>query len=517
MSQTLVSYKDAATGWRRNASPVTIGQDLLELLSNSMYVDPRAIYREYVQNAADSIDEACRTGLLPNTDSGRVEISINTGNRTIRIRDNGTGIGQEMFEELLTAFGASPKRGTHARGFRGIGRVAGLGYCQELIFCSRASGESDIHEMRWDGRSIKAILRNTDSTSHLEDLVNNVVSIRDVDGKGWPDHFFEVEMRGVVRQKNDSLLNNLSIYDYLSEVAPVPFSPDFAFGEEIASALSTHISLSNLDIRIEGISGPVYRPHRNELQVRGGVHDHFTDVEVRSIPASDNQDGAIAWLLHHGYKGAIHNSQISGLRLRSGNIQVGGNDVLEELFPERRFNSWTVGEIHIVDKRVIPNGRRDNYEQNVHFNHLTNHISPIARQISARCRQSSILRNLVQDFHRCETLVREKLQAIRQGGLGSTARQKQLHDIDELIIKMRKIMAHNLLHADVQKSLKRLVDKAEKKSVKMRMYDGIAKPLAQLSPNKRNAYQKIIALIYECSSNQANAHSLVERILRKLS
>ena len=35
---------------------IFIGKDILELLSSSMYVNPLSIYREYVQNAVDSIE-----------------------------------------------------------------------------------------------------------------------------------------------------------------------------------------------------------------------------------------------------------------------------------------------------------------------------------------------------------------------------------------------------------------------------------------------------------------------------
>lgn len=515
MSRTLASQKGVATAWRQTASPLVIGKDMLELLSSSMYIDSMAIYREYVQNAADAIDEAQFIGLLAPTDSGKVEIFLDADNRTIRIRDNGVGIGRDEFEERLSAFGASSKRGTQARGFRGVGRLAGLAYCQELIFRSRSSGESDVHEMRWDCRSIKTILRTTESVSTLENLVNSVVSIRDVDVKGWPGHFFEVELRGVIRLKNDSLLNNGAVYDYLSEVAPVPFSPDFKFGEEIVSALSDNISFGNLDIRIEGVNSPVYRPHRNDLQAREGAHDSFTDLEVHFIPGNDSQVGAIAWVLHHGYKGAIPIPQIRGLRLRSGNIQVGGYDLLQDLFPEPRFNSWAVGEVHTIDKRIIPNGRRDHYEQNVHFNHLTNHISPIAREISTRCRQSSIARNHLREFRRCETLVGEKIQAIRQGGLSSEEREKQILDIGEIINGMRRIISRDSFTADVQ-VLRSVIDLLEKEFARLKRYKSTAKPLKRLSPKERQVYERIISLIYECSSNYASAHALVERILGKL-
>src|SRR5207302_5043933 len=67
---------------------------------------------------------------------------------SIRIRDNGTGVPWSRFTRQLTAVGASGKRGSKARGFRGVGRLAGLGYCQEVIFRSRTSGEAPISEDR---------------------------------------------------------------------------------------------------------------------------------------------------------------------------------------------------------------------------------------------------------------------------------------------------------------------------------------------------------------------------------
>jgi hypothetical protein len=45
--------------------------------------------------------------------------------------------------------------------------------------------------------------------------------------------------------------------------------------------------------------------------------------------------------------------------VRCGNIQVGDDRMFEELFPEARFNGWSVGELHVIDPRIIPNGRRD--------------------------------------------------------------------------------------------------------------------------------------------------------------
>ena len=54
-------------------SDVIVGKDILELLSSSMYVEPLTIFREYVQNSADAIDEAVDKGILE-ASAGRIEI-----------------------------------------------------------------------------------------------------------------------------------------------------------------------------------------------------------------------------------------------------------------------------------------------------------------------------------------------------------------------------------------------------------------------------------------------------------
>ena len=76
-----------------------------------MYIDPMTIYREYVQNAADSIDEARKAGVLTLQTQGKVELKIDAQERSIAICDNGMGIPSATFESTLTAFGGSAKRG----------------------------------------------------------------------------------------------------------------------------------------------------------------------------------------------------------------------------------------------------------------------------------------------------------------------------------------------------------------------------------------------------------------------
>src|SRR6185437_152976 len=95
------------SAWSPPSQEIIIGKDVLELLSTSMYVEPQTIYREYIQNAADAIDQAREQGLLPHSRRGRVDIAIDAASRSIRIRDNGTGIAWRHFAERLSNLGAS--------------------------------------------------------------------------------------------------------------------------------------------------------------------------------------------------------------------------------------------------------------------------------------------------------------------------------------------------------------------------------------------------------------------------
>ena len=186
---------------------IIIGKDILELLSNAMYVEPLTIYREYLQNSADSIDEGVKAGLLKNEDEGRVDINVDPINRKVTIRDNGVGLSKKDFEKRMTAFGASKKRNTDARGFRGVGRLAGIAYCRELIFRTKSKGEPEVLQLTWDCQVLKSILLDPNYKGDLSDVVNDIVSVSSLTAEKYPEHFFEVELRNIVKHKKDSLID----------------------------------------------------------------------------------------------------------------------------------------------------------------------------------------------------------------------------------------------------------------------------------------------------------------------
>jgi molecular chaperone HtpG len=330
-----------------------------------------------------------------------------------------------------------------------------------------------------------------------------------------PDHFFEVELRGIVRHGNDLLLDPNAIRSYLSQTAPLSFSPSFKMGKEINANIDAFVSSSNLDLHLEG-HGQVYRPYQDDFKITENLSDSFSELEFVRVPALDGTLGAIGWILHHGYKGAIPTStNFRGLRVRVGNIQVGGSSLLEELFAEPRFNAWTVGEIHVLDSRVVPNGRRDHFEQNVHYLNLLNHLSPVAREISKRCRTSSLQRNWIRQFGLRKGVVRGKIALLKQGSVGLAKRSRVLSEAQEAVIGMEKIAAKEALPPEVRRNLAVVLKRIQTELTNIGQ-EKQQNALSRMRGPKRKAYEQVIGLIYECSQNESVAKVLVDRILARL-
>lgn len=509
--------KAAEESWTAAKDPIVIGKDVLELLSSSMYVDAMSIFREYVQNAADAIDQRLSSGR--SRSKGQIQIRIDPNERRIVIRDNGIGIRSEEFTSRLINLGASVKRGTTARGFRGVGRLAGLGYCQELIFRSKAEGEGTTSEMRWDCRRLRTVIRAAEHDKDIISIIRAVVSVRDLPGAKATDHFFEVELNGVVRHNSDRLLSVGAVQDYLAQVAPVPFLPDFSHGADIAATLSAHKLPAPIEIRINDAEEPIYRPHRDAFNHGNGAQPiTLKRVEFYELPGVDGNAAAIAWVAHHEYAGAIPNAAIiKGLRVRSGNIQVGEHNLFEDLFPEARFNSWCVGEVHVLDRKLIPNGRRDHFEQSVHFENLQNQLSPIVREVARMCRHSSVSRKWVKafDLHRLNALERAKV--VDRGGVSQAVAHLQSNAAKTSLKAMRRVVEQKYLTDEVRTSMTAEAARVEARVLRMiKGAEGERNPLGHYRPAVRRIYEQVIGMIYDNFKNRAAAGALVEKILNRL-
>ncbi|RLB77954.1 MAG: ATP-binding protein, partial [Deltaproteobacteria bacterium] len=172
---------------------ILVGRQLLDVVTSGMYNSPLMIYREYIQNAVDSIDQ-----MENNSGDKRrephIQINIDGLTRAIVVEDNGAGILQETAVKTLLSLGLSTKERGSSRGFRGIGRLGGLAYCDRLIFETRALGEDVVTEVKWDRLKLDELAQKNIQVS-LEEAIHNIVSANSRSANQEdPDSFFRVKL-----------------------------------------------------------------------------------------------------------------------------------------------------------------------------------------------------------------------------------------------------------------------------------------------------------------------------------
>lgn len=365
------------------------GMFLLETLTAGMYNDPLSIYREYIQNAVDSLDLCTNT---KSTNGLNVEINLDPHDQSIVIRDNGVGIPGNIAENILSSIGSSNKTGTGARGFRGIGRLGGVAFSDKAIFRTKASKDSFESVQKWDCKRLRELLSDPLKTSlSLNEVYSDVTRFERVNSKKPGDSYFEVKLEGVSSFRN-LILDITKVREYLSQVAPVSFNPDlFSYHNEIDTYLDENLNrYGKYNIILNG--DPVFKPYQDKVRLTKKGYDQIDrvkcfDININEIPV------AYCWVgerreLSGGITKGDHSS---GIRVRTGNILLGDAHLLDRCFREARFNSYSIGEIHIVSPDLIPNSRRDDFVDNemktLFFDAIEKRIGrPLSKEIRRRSR-----------------------------------------------------------------------------------------------------------------------------------
>jgi molecular chaperone HtpG len=326
-----------------------------------MYEDSRFIYREYIQNAADQIDKAIKEGLIAK-DQGEIHIDINSDKKLIVIEDNATGIAQSNVLPILQNIAQSTKQRGIDKGFRGIGRLGGLAYCEKLVFETSFKGESVKSILTWDAAMLKKIINNRKSKEEAISVIQQVTNFESQE-EDIERHYFKVTL---VEVTNDELLNKNEIEEYLSMVAPLPYATKFIFKSKIyeeAEADKVNFDEYKIYLNTEQLfkGYPTYIK-KDESQA---PNDQVIDVVFFKSYAKDGQ------LLFWGWHSISEKNQsmnlinfMRGFRLRKSNIQIGDEYTLLRLHRDRRFQFYFFGEIHGVHPDLIPNSRRDYFVEN---------------------------------------------------------------------------------------------------------------------------------------------------------
>ncbi|MGO9952188.1 MAG: hypothetical protein ACLPN1_08245 [Dissulfurispiraceae bacterium] len=509
-----------------DATPVPkIGAFVLETLTTGMYTNPLDTLREYVQNSFDSIREAENSGLLARA-AGRIEISIDPQKRTLRLRDNGAGIPGAWAFPRLANIGMSEKSIDTSVGFRGIGRLAGIAYCERLSFKTQFSGERELSSISFDNIGLlKAMSPSMRQVDELLDVVARNTS-REIQKTKTDAHFFEVLMENI-NPKGDVFLKWPEIRTYLSQTAPIGFdTQSFLLAGEIFNWLKAHrieLPTVNLTISYGSTNIEVFKPYQKLTYKTKREHNKIHVKGINFFPEDAGPDSPFwVWYAQTNLPGMFDDDTVSGLRLRKGNIGLGMAERMAEIFAlaakdNSRFNHYLMGEVHVQDSSVIPNARRDGFEDGLEWSNIRLELLEFARARSKEIRGVSNFRNM--DIEKllkpaqCELLASEK--KVQTGFASKDERNSFVDKLNKQIEKLE--IAKNSERSDEEVS--RIGSIRNELTSKKEVIEKQSKYTAQtlntsLDKKQRRIIAEIIEILYEVLP-EAEFEKTRDAIMRK--
>ena len=416
---------------------VQVGKYTLESLTTGMYSDPKIVYREYIQNSVDSLEHAVSLGMLEQQGM-RIDIIVNADESYISIKDNGTGISAAEAAQTLMNVGSSKKRNANNRGFRGIGRLGGMSYCNTLVFTTSAENEKVKTVVSFDCKKLRHLL----VPGEYEDMSLSAVLEEITTIETFPEkeekHYLCVEMVDV--NGFSDLLDIDAARSYISQVAPLPYqSRHFIYTSQLKSYLSDNgYVVEEFPIFVgenESDLEPVYKPNKSRFRSDRGKRtvDEISSMKYFDVTV-DGELYALGWYGNCGWYGFLSEKEISGFRVRKGNILIGDSHTMNAIFKEARFNGWTQGEIFIVTDKLIPNARRDDFEQNdAYYKFMEALSNSVGTEIARTIREASLSRNNpnAKALREIERKIGEASTAVAEGFNSTVDKEKMVTALTE--------------------------------------------------------------------------------------
>lgn len=338
-----------------NIDNPVIGIDLLKMLMLQLYSNPRCIYREYIQNALDSINEAVKIGILNQVKDGRVSISITKND--ICIEDNGTGIRSDKAVKILTDIANSVKDGVDTAGQFGVGRLSGGGYCEVLEFETTYKGEEVSTIVSLNTTTLRRLIDKKQTDISAEEAMKQICSTQ-VTAAPKDAHRFIVRLKNIINSR-EILLDIDEIKNYVTEYAPIDYSVPFnslinsceqtGFVKRHKKIDKIRCSLNNYSdiekgygVKIIGTDDPIEKIRYFELPQHpkyGFLGWGWYAVTAFSVQINEEKDNCV------------------GIRLRKHNISLDKN-ILNTCFKESRGNKYFYGEIFITNDNIVPDSGR---------------------------------------------------------------------------------------------------------------------------------------------------------------
>lgn len=502
-----------------------------------MYSDSKVIYREYIQNACDQIDLAVKLGIVSHKE-GQVDIFIDSKKRYISILDNATGVKASSFIGDLGDIANSNKQIGQNKGFRGIGRLCGLAYCKTLKFKTSYLGEDVASVMICDAKKMREMLVENKKYT-IDEIWESIVKY-ETTSEDAEKHYFEVEMIDI-NQENTDLLDERKIKDYLSFVAPVPYKNTFILRSNIYShARELGCGIDEYCVQVNGKQ--IFKEYTTKIKEQSGATlKNYDDISKLEVKDFYNEDGnLIAWMwygLSRFEKSIPKVNQMRGLRVRSGNIQIGNDDVVQDLFKENRGNYYFVGEIFAIDEKLIPNSQRDYFNENetrvkfedelrTYFYDVLHKLYYDANRIKNAYKKQEEYVSKVEEFNkksRENGFVNEEekqklkftIEKVQKEAAEAKKQLEKYKEIDEKspIAEVQKRIEYKFGAEKLQKDVEKKEIVNQEVPDKKKQY--ITSSMSKLSKSERKLVGRLLAIITEIAPKDV-AEKIIDKIKEEL-
>ena len=338
---------------RVNFTKEDIGAEILPILTTGLYRNTLDALREYIQNAVDADADAIHLVVDPDV---------------VSLTDDGTGMGGEQARNAIR-FGVSDKSPLENVGFRGIGIYSGFNICDSLEVYTKARTDGNTYKLTFDFYGIRTkLLEEQERRSkglapalHLERLLEQSVFMESLGNEDFRRFGTTVIMSGLLPDAYGQINNWDQVVDYLRNVVPLPFHPDFRYGSEIEKRfLQRDFRVIPLRLQIGSRQGTLFRPYTDGLFKNGGRHA----PEFFDIKGTKNQGFGFAWVCVNDARETIKDVKLRGLLLKKFGFSISDRQYLEPFFGRPTYSRRITGEVILTNERLIPNAARSDFEHN---------------------------------------------------------------------------------------------------------------------------------------------------------
>lgn len=453
---------------------ILVGKYTLESLTTGMYSNPLIIYREYIQNSVDALDCAIENKILDEKDA-QITITINTERKEVIVYDNGIGLSTEKAPSTLLNIGNSEKRSTNNRGFRGIGRLGGMSYCDKLIFTTSFKGEDKKTVITYDCKKLKELLIPGQYDEYDLERVLKEITTTSIEKDNIDEHYFCVKLEEI--SDTSILLKYDIVMSYITEVAPLNYLRNEFTKVDTIDRLFDRRNLHNESFKIvlsenDKNHTELFKPYKDVFYADRNKKREDRIIRIKTFEIRNKRHlYAVGWYADCKWLGSLSQAEVSGLRVRKGNILIGDSKTLNDVFKETRFNGWVQGEVFVVSDRLIPNARRDDFEKNDDYYCFIESLkNTVGTVISTAIREASKERN---DFSKkilatVSNAVKDAKQVERQGFNSNVEKSNTLELLNQKKNEIEEIKTND---PSVEKKKEAAINKLDETIVKVESSD----------------------------------------------